>query len=113
LRRILRWVVWLPIIILVVGFAVANRKWVTLSFNPMTQDVPSMDLPLWLLFFLGIFVGAIVGWIGSWIAQGKHRKAAREARSEVSKLQVELADMRRPREESRVQDLVPFNGGIL
>jgi uncharacterized integral membrane protein len=113
LRRILRWVVGLPVVILVVGFAVANRKWVTLSFNPFTQDVPSIDLPLWILFFLGIFVGAIVGWSGSWMAQGKHRKAAREARSEVSKLQVELADIRKPRDDSRAQDVVPFNGGIL
>jgi uncharacterized integral membrane protein len=113
LRRIFRWAVGLPIVILVVGFAVANRKWVTLSFNPFTQDVPSMDLPLWLLFFLGIFVGAVVGWIGSWMAQGKHRKAARDARGEVSKLQVELTDLRKPREVERVQDIVPFNGGIL
>jgi uncharacterized integral membrane protein len=113
LRRVLRWAVGLPIVILVVAFAVANRKWVTLSFNPFTQDLPSLEMPLWLLFFLGIFVGAIVGWIGSWMAQGKHRKAAREARSEVSKLQVELTDLRKPREESRMQDLVPFNGGIL
>jgi uncharacterized integral membrane protein len=106
-------VVWLPIVVVVVGFAIANRKWVTLSFNPFTQDLPSLDLPLWLLFFLGIFVGAVVGWIGAWIAQGKHRKAAREARAEVSRLQVELADVRRPRDDSRAQDLVPFNGGIL
>ena len=113
MRRILRWMVGLPIIILVVAFAVANRKWVTLSFNPFTQDVPSLDMPLWLLFFLGIFVGAIVGWIGSWLAQGKHRKAARDARSEVSKLQVELADLRKPSEAPRDQDLIPFNGGIL
>jgi uncharacterized integral membrane protein len=113
LRRILRWVVWLPIVIVVVAFAVANRKWVTLSFNPFTQDVPSLDLPLWILFFLGIFVGAVVGWISAWIAQGKHRKAARDARSEVSKLQVELADSRKPRDASRELDVVPFNGGIL
>jgi uncharacterized integral membrane protein len=113
LRRILRWTLGLPIAVLVVGFAVANRKWVTLSFNPLTQDVPSIELPLWLLFFLGLFVGAVVGWAGSWLAQGKHRKAAREARSEVSKLQVELADLRRPRQPAREQDLIPFNGGIL
>jgi uncharacterized integral membrane protein len=113
LRRVLRWMVGLPIVIFVVAFAVANRKWVTLSFNPFTQDVPSLDMPLWLLVFLGIVVGAIVGWIGSWLAQGKHRKAARDARSEVSKLQVELADLRKPREAPRDQDLIPFNGGIL
>jgi uncharacterized integral membrane protein len=113
LRRILRWTLGLPIVVLVVGFAVANRKWVTLSFNPLTQDVPSLELPLWLLFFLGLFVGAVVGWAGSWLAQAKHRKAAREARGEVSKLQVELADLRKPRQPAREQDLIPFNGGIL
>jgi uncharacterized integral membrane protein len=115
LQRILRWAVGLPIVILVIVFAVANRRWVTLSFDPFTQDAPriAMDMPLWLLFFLGIFVGIVMGWIGSWIAQGKHRRAAREARTEVSKLQVELADLRKPREGATVQDVVPFNGGML
>jgi uncharacterized integral membrane protein len=113
LRRILRWVVGLPLVILVVCFAVANRKWVTLSFNPITQDVPSIDLPLWLIFFLGIFVGLFVGWAAAWMAQGKHRKAARDARSEVSKLQVELTDLRKPRSDTQVQEVVPFNGGFL
>jgi uncharacterized integral membrane protein len=115
LQRILRWVVGLPIVILVIAFAVANRRWTTLSFDPFTQEAPriSMDMPLWLLFFLGIFTGIVVGWIGSWLAQGKHRKAAREARAEVGKLQVELADLRKPTEQSRMQDVVPFNGGLL
>ena len=113
MRRILRWVVWLPIAILVIGFAIANRRWVTLSFNPVTQDMPSLGMPLWLLFFFGIFVGLVVGWLSAWLAQGKHRKAARDARSEVGRLQVELADLRKPREDARLQDVVPFNGGFL
>jgi uncharacterized integral membrane protein len=115
LRRILRWAVGLPIVILVIVFAVANRRWVTLSFDPFTQDAPriAMDMPLWLLFFIGIFVGIMLGWIGSWLAQGKHRKAAREARAEISKLQVELAETRKPREESTGRDVAPFEGGFL
>jgi uncharacterized integral membrane protein len=115
LRRILRWAIGLPIIIFVLVFAVANRRWVTLSFDPFTQENPrvAMDMPLWLLFFLGIFVGIVMGWVGSWFAQGKHRKAARDARAEVSQLQVELADLRKPRDAAREQDVVPFNGGML
>lgn len=116
MRRILRWVVGLPIIILVVAFAVANRRWVTLSFDPFTQDAPraAMDLPLWLLFFLGIVVGIVIGWIAAWFAQGKHRRAAREARAEAGRLQAELADLRKPEERAIAnQDLMPLNGGFL
>jgi uncharacterized membrane protein YccC len=117
MRRLFRWLVGLPIVLVVIAFAVANRRWVTLSLDPFSQDAPkaAIDLPLWILFFFGIFVGLIVGWIASWWAQGKHRRAAREARSEVSKLQTELADVRRanPPPQSTQQDVVPFNGGFL
>ena len=116
MRRFLRWVVGVPIVILVVGFAVANRRWVTLSLDPFSQEAPSvyLDLPLWLLFFAGILVGLIVGWSASWLAQGRHRKAAREQRSEIQALQSELAGLRKnapppaPRGE-----MTPYEGGFL
>jgi uncharacterized integral membrane protein len=115
LRRILRWAVGLPLVVIVVAFAIANRRWVTLSFDPFTQDAPrlAMEMPLWLLFFLGILVGLVVGWFASWLAQGKHRRSAREARAETSKLQVELADLRKGQQPSSTQDVVPFNGGFI
>lgn len=115
MRRILRWSVGLPIAIIVISFAVANRRWVTLSLDPFSQEAPklAMDLPLWLLFFLGIFVGIIIGWIGSWFAQAKHRKAAREARAEAAHMQAELAELRKERPESARQHIQPFDGGFL
>ncbi len=116
MRRVLRWVVGVPIAILVVGFAIANRRWVTLSLDPFSQATPSvyLDLPLWLLFFAGILVGLIVGWSASWLAQGKWRKAARDARSEVQALQSELADVRKasPTRQAR-NDMAPYEGGFL
>ena len=65
MRRILRWVVGLPLAIIVVAFAIANRRWVTLSFDPFSSQAPAiaMDMPLWLLLFVGIFLGLIIGWI--------------------------------------------------
>jgi uncharacterized integral membrane protein len=116
LRRILRWVIGLPIAVFVVGFAIANRRWVTLSFDPFTQTNPSVyvDLPLWILFFVGILVGLVVGWIAAWFAQGKHRKAARDSRHEVGRLQSELVEARKATpHESQAQEVVPFNGGFL
>ena len=116
MRRFLRWVVGVPIVILVVGFAIANRRWVTLSLDPFSQEAPSvyLDLPLWLLFFAGILVGLIVGWSASWLAQGKWRKAARDSRAEVQTLQSELAELRRaaPPPADR-REIAPYEGGFL
>lgn len=115
LRRIFRWAVGLPIVLLVIAFAVANRRWVTLSLDPFSQEAPklALDLPLWLLFFLGILLGLLVGWFASWLAQGKHRRAAREARAEAAKMQVELAELRRAETTRPSQDVVPLNDPFL
>lgn len=116
MRRVLRWLVGLPIAIVVIAFAIANRRWVTLSFDPFSIEAPSraIDLPLWLLVFFGVLIGLLVGWTAAWFSQGKWRKAARDARAETARLQTELADLRKPRDENLMQqDVVPFNGGYL
>jgi uncharacterized integral membrane protein len=114
-RRFFRWLVGAPIAILVIAFAVANRRWVTLSLDPFSQDAPfaSIDMPLWLLLFIGGFIGLLVGWFGSWLAQGKWRKAARDARAEVGQLQQELADLRRNGESQQRNDVTVFPGGLM
>ncbi|MCX7349725.1 MAG: hypothetical protein NTZ54_09435 [Alphaproteobacteria bacterium] len=59
LKRILNWVVGLPIAIIGVGFAVANREWVTVSFDPINRAQPfaTVNMPLWALFFAGVLFG--------------------------------------------------------
>ena len=97
LRRILRWVVGLPIAIIVVAFAVANRQWITVSLDPFSKDAPfaSINIPLWSLFFCGVFFGLIAGWIACWVAQGKWRKTARQTRRELAQTQAETSQLRR------------------
>jgi uncharacterized membrane protein YciS (DUF1049 family) len=97
LQRILRWIVGLPIALVVVSFAVANRNWITVSFDPFSREAPfaAIDVPLWALFFCGVFFGLIAGWIACWIAQGKWRRSAKEARRELKLTQAQprnLAD---------------------
>lgn len=115
LRRILRWVIGLPVVVLVVAFAIANRRWVTLSLDPFSQEAPklAMDMPLWLLYFFGVLVGMFLGWIAAWLAHAKHRRAARELRAEAARMQAELAELRRQRPEGTRQDVAPFEGGFL
>ena len=72
LRRIFNWIIGLPIAIVAVVFAVANRQWILVSFDPFSRDQPwaAITMPLWVLFFCGIFVGLMAGWIFAWLAQG-------------------------------------------
>jgi uncharacterized integral membrane protein len=92
LRRILRWVIGLPIAILVIAFAVANRQWTRLSLDPFSSTSPflSVEMPLWVLFIGGVFIGIMIGWVGSWLAQSKYRKLAKDRAREIAALHGEL-----------------------
>lgn len=81
-----------PIAVLVIGFAIANRQWTRLSLDPFSSESPvlSLTMPIWLLFVLGVFIGLVVGWATCWLGQGKHRKLARERGREITSLRNEL-----------------------
>ena len=100
-RRIINWVIGLPIAVIVIAFCVANRQWIEISFDPFSSQAPfaTMFIPLWALFFLGIFFGMIAGWIACWFAQGKWRKAAKEARSDLQRAQNEAQRLRREQQD--------------
>lgn len=115
MRRALRWIVGLPLALLVIMFAIANRQFVTLSLDPINPSDPSasVDLPLWLLFFLGALAGVVVGYVSCWFAQGKHRKRAREVEADAMRLRSErdqlASQIKQDAEPSR--DIVPMGTG--
>ncbi len=112
MRRVLRWLIGLPILIIVMGFAVANRKWTELSLDPFHETTPAfaVELPLWILLFIGIFIGVFVGWFFCWLAQGKYRRLARERAKTITKLNNELAVNRQGPEKIEAQMLAPLPG---
>jgi uncharacterized integral membrane protein len=119
LRKFLRWAVGLPIVLAVIAFAIANRQFVTLSLDPITPSDPfaSVEMPLWLLFFLGILAGVVIGWIGCWFAQGRYRKRAREAQAEVTRLTAERDRLlsRQPQDVNQtplVPGITPMGSGM-
>ena len=105
-KRIVNWIIGLPVAVVAVALAVANREWVRVSFDPFSRDEPRafISMPLWALFFCGIFVGLLAGWIAAWLAQSKHRKAARESRIELARAQQEHERFKR---ESQSRQVVP------
>lgn len=112
MRRVLRWLIGVPIFIVVIGFAIANRRFTQLSLDPFNQATPavSIDLPLWLLFFVGAFIGILVGWVACWFAQGKHRKLARDRAREIAKLHSDMALAQSSPEHIEAQMLAPLPG---
>ena len=82
LKGIFNWIVGVPIAVVGVGFAVANRQWVTISFDPINRVIssPLIDLPLWALFFAGIFIGIFAGWNAAW--RGNAQIPPRRARGQ-------------------------------
>ena len=97
MRRALNWIAGLPAALIAIAFAVANRDWVRVSFDPFSRADPFAyaNMPLWALLFSGIFLGLICGWLGCWIAQGRWRRQARTARQEAQRANAELSEVKR------------------
>lgn len=91
MKRVFAWVIWLPVAVLVLGFVLANRQWVTLSLDPVNVAHPffAMPMPLWGVFMVGLFIGIVVGWIGCWFKQGRHRRRARAEHAELERLRAQ------------------------
>jgi len=95
LRKIVAAIVLIPLAVLIIAFAVANRHWVTVSFDPFTADEPAaaVQLPLFALIILVLIVGVLIGGLASWLRQGKWRGAARRFEREALHLRGKLATL--------------------
>lgn len=100
----------LPVAILVVLLAVANRGPVTLSLDPFSRGGPeiSFTLPLFAALFAALALGVVIGGIASWTAQGKHRQARRSYKREVSHLRTEADRLRSQPQGAGVPALPPM-----
>ena len=80
-RKLVFWLVLVPLAIVILMFAVANREIVTVSFDPFSSARPaaSVSVPLFVLIFslviLGVIIGGIAG-MAATIRLSSRRKAA-------------------------------------
>jgi uncharacterized integral membrane protein len=94
--RFLKALILLPVAILVVLLAVANRHQVTLSLDPFSQEAPefSTQLPLFAVIFAAVMLGVVIGGVAAWLAQGKNRRSRRRLRREANTLRYETERLR-------------------
>ena len=93
LRKLVAAVIFLPLAIVMVAFAVANRQPATVSLDPFDGAEPaaSVTLPLFALIVLTLIVGVLIGGAASWLRQGKWRGAARRFERDLRHLRDKVA----------------------
>ncbi len=89
--KLIFWIILLPIAIVLIAFAIANRGPVTVRFDPLPFAV---DMPLYAVGLGGIFIGLVSGGIMTWLRGGRWRRAARERQRDKEQLERELAPLR-------------------
>ncbi len=105
-RKIAGWLILVPLSVLLVAFALANRQMVTLNFNPFLVEAAApagTGMPMFLVLYAVLLIGVLLGGIATWFAQSRHRRRERHWRREAGQLNQELETLRRTRSEARPQ----------
>jgi uncharacterized integral membrane protein len=99
IRRIVGWVVLVPLCLVLIVFALANRQLVVVNFNPLVPSealtTPGVGVPMFLVLFTVLLFGVVIGGVATWFAQGHHRRDERTYRRESERLSREVDAMRR------------------
>jgi len=97
MRKFIAAIILIPLAILMVMFAVANRGSIPISLDPFSANAPALTVhaPLFLLLLIVLIIGVLAGGIAAWLRQSKWRRAARRLDRELRTARGEAEDARR------------------
>jgi uncharacterized integral membrane protein len=86
----------IPLGLVFIVFAVANRHLVTVSFDPFNSVNPSvgLTLPLFVVIIAVAIAGVVAGGCATWLRQRHWRRAARQHEADARQARAQLADLR-------------------
>lgn len=92
LHKLVAALILVPLAIVIIAFAVANRQAVTLSFDPFNASAPAaaLSLPLFVIVFAALIAGVIVGGLAVRLGHGRWRRMARRFEREAGELRARL-----------------------
>lgn len=87
-NRVLLIVVFVPLAIIMIALAVANRGAAAFTLDPFNPGNPALTLhlPLFVLLFTAFALGLLIGSFATWWKQGRYRKLARQRDQELQGL---------------------------
>jgi uncharacterized integral membrane protein len=96
MRKFFTGLVLIPLGLIFVVFAVANRHLVTVSFDPFNSSDPSVavTLPLFVVIIAVAILGVVAGGSATWFRQRHWRRAARQHEADARQARAQLADPR-------------------
>lgn len=80
--------VFVPLAIILIALAVANRAPVAFTVDPFNPGNPALTytLPFFVFLFAALALGMLVGSLATWFRQGRYRKLARQRAIEAESL---------------------------
>ena len=92
LRKFVAALILVPLAIVIIALAVANRQAVTLSFDPFSASAPAavLTLPLFVIVLVALIAGVVVGGLAVRFGHGRWRRAARRFEREAGELRARL-----------------------
>jgi uncharacterized integral membrane protein len=93
LNRFVLIVVFVPLAIVLIALAVANREPVAFTVDPFNPGNPALTLtlPFFIFLFAALALGMIVGSVATWVRQGRYRRLARQRGVEAESLRQAVA----------------------
>jgi uncharacterized integral membrane protein len=103
MRKFFTAVVVIPLGVIFIVFAVANRHLVTVSFDPFNSSDPSVAirLPLFIVIIAVAILGVAAGGSATWLRQRRWRRAARQHEADALQARRELVGLRASAATSR------------
>src|SRR3954465_8992362 len=96
MRKFFTALIGLPLGFVFLVFAVANRHFVTVSFDPFNTRDPSISvtMPLFAIIIVVAILGVVAGGTATWFRQRSWRRAARQHEADARQAQAQLAELR-------------------
>jgi uncharacterized integral membrane protein len=96
MRKFFTVLIVIPLALIFVVFAVANRHFVTVSFDPFNSADPSLskDVRLFWVIFAATFMGVVAGGLATWFGQRRWRRSARQHEADAKAARTQLAELR-------------------
>jgi uncharacterized integral membrane protein len=106
LRRAWKYLLGVPVAIVLLTLAVINRHGVRLVLDPFRPDEPvvSLVLPFYVYLIGTLLIGIVIGGAATWVTQGRWRRTARRRTAEARRWQAEADRLTRERQAALPPD---------